>query len=469
MTQTPQPPDEAVRSHVAEHADAFLADLEGWLRIPSVSGDPESADDVRRSAQWLADKLEETGFPTVEVWDTGGLPAVFAEWPSEDADAPTVTVYGHHDVQPVDPLHLWETAPFEPFRRGDDLVGRGAADDKGQVLFHTLGLRAHLAATGRRSPAVTLKLLVEGEEESGSTHFADLLRRRRERLACDVVVVTDTGMWDRDVPTTCTAMRGLTDCQVDFHGPDVDLHSGSFGGAVRNPLTVMCRVLAELHDGDGVVQLPGFYDRVVALTDQERAQFAELPFDEAEWLETAQSRAAYGERGYTTLERVWARPTAEVNGIWGGYTGPGHKTIVPTDAHAKLSFRLVTDQDPKEVQDAVHAFLADRVPDGIAWTTTFFGDGVRPCLTPLGHPALQSLVRAMSRAFGCEVGYTREGGSGPEADLAEILDAPVVFLGVGLPDDQIHAPNEKVDTTLLLKGAESAAYLWADLAETLRG
>ncbi len=262
-------------------------------------------------------------------------------------------------------------------------------------------------------------------------------------------------------------MRGLTDCQVDVHGPDVDLHSGSFGGAVRNPLTVLCGLIAGLHDDQGRVTLPGFYDRVVPLTDEERAKFAKLPFDEEAWIsETAKSRAAYGEAGFTTLERVWARPTAEVNGIWGGYTGPGHKTIVPTDAHAKLSFRLVADQQPLEVQAAVREYFAERAPEGVTVDVHFYGDGVRPCLTPIDHPANGAVVRAMEQAFDSEILFTREGGSGPEADLAEVLEAPVVFLGVGLPDDRFHAPNERVVLPMLHKGAEAAAHLWRELAVT---
>jgi acetylornithine deacetylase/succinyl-diaminopimelate desuccinylase-like protein len=462
----------AVRASVSAQREGFVTALLDWLHIPSISGDPAHAPDVRRSADWLAATLRSTGFPDVEVWETGGHPAVYAEWPAAEADAPTVLVYGHHDVQPVDPIEAWETTPFEPFLRqgphGEQVVGRGACDDKGHVLFHTMGVRAHLEATGRTSPAVTLKVLVEGEEESGSMHFPQLLRRERGRLRCDAVVVSDTGMWGYDTPTTCTAMRGLTDAQVDFSGPEVDLHSGRFGGGVRNPLTELCRLLAALHDERGRVQVPGFYDDVVAVSDRERQLFAALPFDEEEWLEMATSREAWGEQGFTTLERIWARPTAEVNGIWGGYTGAGGKTIVPTDAHAKLSFRLVADQDPATVQQQVRAFVADRVPAGIRWEVTFDGAGVRPCLTPLGAPALQGVVRSMSAAFDQEVTYTREGGSGPEADLQDVLGVPVVFLGVGLSDDRIHAPNEKAELDLLVKGAEAAAYLWSDLATSLR-
>jgi acetylornithine deacetylase/succinyl-diaminopimelate desuccinylase-like protein len=456
--------DSDVKQWVQAHRDEFLADLVAWLKIPSVSADPQRSGDVAGSAQWLAGALRQTGFPTVEIWPTPGAPAVFAEWPAADPSAPAVVVYGHHDVQPVDPEELWETPPFAPELRGEELFGRGTADDKGQVAFHLLGLRALLETTGATAPPVTLRFLIEGEEESGSPHFRRLLEQRRDRLRCDVVVVSDTGMWGRDTPTICTGMRGLTDCQIDLHGPDVDLHSGSFGGAVPNPLQAMADLVAGLHDEGRRVTLAGFYDAVRPVSDRERELIARLPYDEAEWLAQAASRATFGEEGFSTLERVWTRPTCEVHGIWGGYTGPGHKTIVPTDAHAKISFRLVADQEPLEVRKAMDAYVASAVPTGIDATVEWFGDGVRPCLTPLDEPALKATTRAMERAFGREVLYTREGGSGPEADLAQVLEAPVVFLGVGLPEDQIHAPNERVVFPLLLTGAEAAAYLWDELA-----
>jgi acetylornithine deacetylase/succinyl-diaminopimelate desuccinylase-like protein len=457
-----------IRRYCQEHGDEFLAELIEWLRIPSVSVDPDRAVDVRRSAQWLADAFTRVGFPTVEVWQTDGLPAVFAEWPAAEADAPTVVVYGHHDVQPVDPEELWRTGPFDPQLRGEELFARGAIDDKGQVAFHLLGLRALFATTGRTTPPVTLRFLVEGEEENGSPNFRALLERERGRLGCDVVVVSDTGMWGRETPTICTGMRGMIGCQIDLHGPDIDLHSGSFGGAVANPLDVLAGLLAGLHDDARRITLPGFYDDVRPLSDRERELFARLPYDEGEWLATAASRASYGEDGFSTLERVWARPTFEVHGIWGGYNGPGHKTIVPSDAHAKVSFRLVADQDPLAVKKLLDDYVAASVPAGIEASVHWFSDGVRPCLTPLDDAALQATTRAMARAFDRDVLYTREGGSGPEADLADVLDAPVVFLGVGLPDDRIHAPNERAVFPLLLTGAEAAAYLWDELATTLR-
>ena len=464
MSTAPAAPDDAVRACIEDRRAAFLDELTEWLRIPSVSAEPERAGDVRRSAEWLAGRLADTGFPVTEVWETEGAPAVFADWPADDPRAPTVLVYGHHDVQPAALSDGWHSAPFRPEIRDGRLYARGAADDKGQVYLHTLGVRAHLAAAGRSAPAVHLKLLVEGEEESGSPHFAELLRTHADRLRCDAAIVSDTGMWSAETPTVCTGMRGLVDCQIDLYGPDQDIHSGSFGGAVPNPATEAARLAAGLHDADRRVALPGFYDGVVELTERERALFAELPFDEARWLRTAHAHATLGEAGYTTLERIWARPTAEVNGIAGGYQGPGGKTIVPSSARLKLSFRLVEGQDTERIKECVRGWVSRALPDGIRHEITFWG-ATRPCLTPLGHPALQSVVRSIERAFGQSVRFTREGGSGPAADLRDVLGAPVLFLGISVPSDAWHAPNEKVELDLLTKGAEAAAYLWADLAE----
>ncbi|MFB7777678.1 dipeptidase [Streptomyces bauhiniae] len=460
-------PDSAVHAYIERHRAAFLDDLAAWLRIPSVSAQPEHAPDVRRSADWLAAKLTETGFPVAEVWPTAGAPAVYAEWPSDDPGAPTVLVYGHHDVQPAAREDGWDTDPFEPVVRGNRLHARGAADDKGQVFFHTLGVRAHLAATGRTAPAVHLKLLIEGEEESGSPNFRALVEEHADRLAADAVIVSDTGMWSEETPTVCTGMRGLAECEIRLYGPDQDIHSGSFGGAVPNPATTAARLVAALHDEHGRVTVPGFYDGVVELTERERALFAELPFDETEWLRTAKSHAAQGEAGYSTLERIWARPTAEVNGIGGGYQGAGSKTIIPSSAVVKLSFRLVAGQDLGAVEKAVQDWAERQAPAGIRLEIDF-SPGTRPCLTPLDHPALQSVARAMGRAFDKPVRFTREGGSGPAADLQEVLGAPVLFLGISVPSDGWHAPNEKVELDLLLKGVVTSAHLWSDLAENWR-
>jgi acetylornithine deacetylase/succinyl-diaminopimelate desuccinylase-like protein len=463
-----------VRSYIDENAAAFFAALQDWLRIPSISADPARRGDVRRSAQWLADQLRVTGFPVAEVWETGepgpdgtgsGLPAVFAQWPAADPAAPVVLIYGHHDVQPVEPLEQWDSPPFEPAVRDGQLLARGASDDKGQVLFHLLGTAAGLAASGRDAPPVTLKLLVEGEEESGSPHFPALLRREAERLACDVIVVSDTSMWSADVPSMCVGMRGLAAAEIELRGADQDLHSGSFGGAVPNPLHALADLLAGLHDEQGRVTVPGFYDTVRPASDAERELIARLPFEEKEWLaEAGHSGAAAGEAGFSTLERIWTRPTAEINGMWGGHTGPGGKTIIPAAAHAKLSFRLVADQEPTRVIEGLRQYVRDRVPPGLTATVTSEGDGVRPSFSPLDSAAVRAGQRAMQRAFGMDVLFTREGGSGPEADLADILHAPLVFVAVGLDSDRLHAPNEKVEMELLLKGAAAAAYLWDELA-----
>jgi acetylornithine deacetylase/succinyl-diaminopimelate desuccinylase-like protein len=456
-----------VRDFIAAHAPEFSLSLRDWLSIPSVSADPACHDEVRRSAQWLAGYLKEAGFPVTEVWETEGLPAVYAHWAAADPAAPRVLVYGHHDVQPAALADGWDYEPFQPLERDGQIFGRGASDDKGQVLFHVLGVRAALAASGAAAPPVSLSLLIEGEEESGSPHFARLLADRAAQLSPDVIVISDTTMWAADTPSLCTGMRGLAEAEISVTGPDRDLHSGSFGGGVPNPAHVLARLLAGLHDADGRVTLPGFYDDVVPLSDQERQLLARLPFDERAWLADAgMSPVADGEAGFSTLERIWARPTAEVNGLWGGHTGPGGKTIIPRSAHAKLSFRLVADQRPARVVAALGRYLEDFDPSGCTVTMTA-GHGVRPCRSAIDSPAVAAARRAMERAFGRPVLFTKEGGSGPEADLAEILGAPLLFVAVGLDADRIHAPNEYVDLSRLLRGAESAAYLWEELASTV--
>jgi acetylornithine deacetylase/succinyl-diaminopimelate desuccinylase-like protein len=368
------------RTYIRTEAREFIDDLKQWLAIPSISADPIYRQDVRRSAEWLAAHLSSKGFPVAEVWETApdGLPAVFAEWPAADPGAPKVLVYGHHDVQPVEPLQEWDSPPFEPAERDGRLFARGASDDKGQVLFHSLGIKAALAVSRAEQPPVTIKLIVEGEEESGSEHFADLLRRERDRLACDVIVVSDTGMWAADVPSMCTGMRGLASAEVTLTGPVRDLHSGSFGGGVPNPLHAMAALLAGLHD-------------------------------------------------------------------------------------AKVSFRLVADQDPADVLAAFSEYVRAATPAGLTATVTA-QPAVRPSHSPITSPAVRAGRRAMERAFGREVLFTKEGGSGPEADLADILAAPLVFVGVGLDSDRPHAPNERIDLSLLLRGAEVSAYLWEELA-----
>ncbi|GLZ35901.1 peptidase [Lentzea sp. NBRC 105346] len=458
------------REAVSALADDFVTELREWLAIPSIGADPAHHADVHRSATWLAATLRRDGWPRVEVWDAGpALPAVFACWPSDDPEAPTVLVYGHHDVQPVDPVERWHHPPFDPYVQGEELFGRGASDDKGQVAMHLLAVKAHLAATGRTTPNVTIKLFVEGEEESGSPHIRELLDTHRDDLACDLVVFTDTPLYERDAPTICTGQRGVIGGEIVFTGGSSDVHSGRAGGGVPNPATALARLVAALHDDEGRVQLPGFYDDVVPPSDLERQDWAALPFDEAAWLahNAGGAQATAGEAGWSTLERVWVRPTAEINGLHSGYTGPGLKTIVPASATAKISFRLVPDQRPEVVLEQLREFVGKHTPPGVHAEVHVRGDGAPPYAADVTHPANLALHEAYEVAFEQPVRFSRTGGSGPAALLHAWLGVPVVYLGATLPDDRIHAPNERVVVPLLLKGAEAAAVLWRILPERL--
>ncbi|WP_308258475.1 M20/M25/M40 family metallo-hydrolase [Saccharothrix obliqua] len=462
-------PEHPERAAVARFADDFVADLREWLAIPSIGVDPAHRDDVAASAEWLAAALRRDGWPDVRVWsDSGALPAVYACLPAADPDAPTVLVYGHHDVQPVDPVEQWQHPPFEGTLVGEELFGRGASDDKGQVAMHLLGVKAHLAAMGADRPSVTIKLFVEGEEESGSPNLARLLDDHRADLACDLVVFTDTPLYARDAPTVCTGQRGNYAAEVVFTGGSADVHSGRAGGSVPNPATAIARLVAALHDDEGRVRLPGFYADVVEPTEAERADYAALPFDEDVWLaNSGGARALSGEAGWTTLERVWVRPTAEVNGITGGYTGPGLKTIVPARAAVKLSFRLVPDQEPERIAEALREFVAANTPPGLHAEVIPRGNGTPPYAMPVDHPAVRAVKESLEAAFDQPVRFSRTGGSGPAAVLRRDLGVPVVYLGATLPDDRIHAPNERVVVPLLLRGAEAAARLWRLLPERL--
>lgn len=452
--------------YVDAERDRIVATLLDWLRIPSISAHPDHAGDVRASADFCAGLLRAAGLEHVEVLDTPGCPAVYGDWLHAGPDAPTALVYGHHDVQPADPLELWTSPPFEPAIVEGECRARGAIDDKGQVLYEIEAVRGLLATDGRLP--VNVKFLVEGEEEIGSPHFEALLREHAVRLGCDVVVVSDTGMWAPEVPSTCVGMRGLVAFDVHVRTATGDLHSGMFGGAVPNPVHLLARVVADLHDGDGRVTLPGFYDRVRPLSEAEEASLAALPFDEAEWMAGAGVRRLEGEAGWSTLARVGYRPTCEVVGFGGGYTGDGMKTIVPAEAGCKVTFRLVADQDPVEVAGAFRSWLADRIPDGVDLTVTPEG-AVAPALTPVDHPAVGALSRAIETVWGTTPLFTREGGSGPEEALGRVLDAPVLFLGVGLPGDRLHAPNERMVMEQFWKGLLAAGELWHELAKALPG
>jgi acetylornithine deacetylase/succinyl-diaminopimelate desuccinylase-like protein len=451
----------ALDGYAETERERILATLFSWLRIPSISAEPEHAGDVRASADFCADLLEQAGLENVAVLETGGGPAVYGDWLHAGAAAPTVLVYGHHDVQPVDPLDEWRSPPFDPVIVDGECLARGAIDDKGQTLYQIEAARGLLAEHGRLP--VNLKLLVEGEEEVGSPYFEALLKGEAARFACDVVVVSDTGMIASDVPSTTVGMRGLVAFDVALRTASRDLHSGMWGGTVPNAAREAARLAASLHDERGRVTLPGFYEAVRDLTPAERASLAAQPFDEDEF-RAAAGGVAYleGEEGYTPLERIGVRPTAEVVGLHSGYGGPGIKTIVPATGGFKVAFRLVPDQVPSDVDAAFRAWLDERVPAGLAVRVTPEG-GVAPALTPVDHPAVEALVRAIEAVWGQPPLYTREGGSGPEEALGRVLEAPVLFLGVGLPGDRIHAPNERMVMDQFWKGLVAAGELLIEL------
>jgi acetylornithine deacetylase/succinyl-diaminopimelate desuccinylase-like protein len=454
-------PAPALAQYAESERHRIVDTLLEWLRIPSISADPDRAGDVLASARFGAALMREAGLERVEVLETGGGPAIYGEWCHAGPDAPTVLVYGHHDVQPVDPLELWDSDPFQPVLVDGECRARGAIDDKGQTFYQIEAARGLLRQDGRLP--VNLKLLVEGEEEVGSPNFEALLHREGGRFACDVVVVSDTGMISPEVPSTTVGMRGLVAFDVALRTASLDLHSGMWGGAVPNPARLAARLIAALHDEHGRVTLPGFYDRVRELSDVERKSLDAQPFDEAEFRASA-GGVPYleGEEGYSPLEQVGVRPTAEVVGIHSGYGGPGIKTIVPATAGFKVAFRLVPDQQPEEVEPAFRAWLAARVADGVELVVTPEGR-VAPALTPVDHPAVGALSRAIQAVWGKAPLFTREGGSGPEEALGRVLEAPVLFLGVGLPGDRIHAPNERMVMDQFWKGLLSAGELLLEL------
>ena len=413
-----------------------------FLSIPSVSAEPNHAADCRTAAEWLAGELRRIGAQRVEVSETGGHPIVVGER-IEDPTLPTIVVYGHYDVQPGDPLDLWKTSPFEPIVRDGRMLGRGSADDKGQIVIHLAALEALLSTRGRLP--VNVKYLFEGEEESSSVNLERWMASHPDRCSGDAVIISDTGFFEGNLPALTVGLRGITYLQVDVRNSDVDLHSGGFGGSVINPANALAAMIASLHDEQRRITVPGFYDDVVQLTPADRAAFAALPFDESAYLAAIGAGAPQGEDGYSTVERRGGRPTLDVNGIWGGFTGDGSKTIIPAHAHAKISCRLVMAQDPARIALQVEAALKAAAPRGLQVEVRNLGNGY-PFLTPLGDPYLQAAANALKETFGADPLYLREGGSIPIAALFQReLSLPVVLLGFTPPDDNAHAPNESMD------------------------
>jgi acetylornithine deacetylase/succinyl-diaminopimelate desuccinylase-like protein len=461
-------PDLRLAGYADREAERVVATLFDWLRIPSISAHPQHAGDVRASAKFCARMLRDAGMehvvllgpPVPDGSDAAAGPAVYGDWLHAGPDAPTVLVYGHHDVQPVDPLELWTSPPFEPVIVDGECRARGSVDDKGQVLYQIEAARALLASDGRLP--VNLKFIIEGEEEIGSPHFEALLVREAKRLRCDVLVVSDTGMIAPEVPSITVGMRGLVAFDVDLTTSTTDLHSGLWGGTVPNAAHVAAALVTALHDDAGRVTLPHFYDRVRPLSASEAASLARQPFDEAEFMGQAGVAALVGEAGYSPIERTTVRPTAEVVGISSGYQGSGIKTVVPATANFKVTFRLVPDQEPEAIAASFGEWLDAHLPAGVAARVTPVG-GVAPALTPVEHPAVGALVRAIERVWGTAPLFTRSGGSGPEEALGRVLGAPLLFLGVSLPDDRFHAPNERLVMRQFWRGLLAAGELLVEL------
>ena len=452
---------DALETYLDANHDRRLASYEEFLRIPSVSALPEHADDCRRAAEFLAGELRTIGVEHVDVAETRGHPLVYGDWLKAEG-APTVLVYGHYDVQPPDPIDEWVKAPFEPLIRDGRMLARGAADDKAQVHMHVRATEAILATRGRLP--VNLKFLFEGDEEMSSAHLDQWLEENRARLGADLAVISDTGFFEGNLPAVTIGLRGISYFQVDVLGTAVDLHSGVFGGAVQNPANALAHIIAALKGTDGRILVPGFYDDVVPLSDRDREAFAALPFEDEAYREEHGLSAPVGEPGYTTLERRGARPTLDVNGIWGGFQGEGSKTIIPASAHAKISCRLVVNQRPERIYELVREHILRVAPEGCRVEITNLGGGL-PSLTPMDHPATQAAVRAIEATFGRQPLFIREGGSIPVcASFESILGLPVVLLGFANPDCNAHAPNESMVLANYETGIRTIARYWDELA-----
>ena len=442
--------------------DRYLEELKGFLAIPSISALPQHAGDVKRCADWCVEEMRRIGLQNVRLIDTAGNPVVYGDWLAAEG-APTILFYGHYDVQPVDPLDLWTSPPFEATVRDGEIYARGSADDKGQIFMHFKAIEAWLKQTG--SLPVNIKVFLEGEEEVGSTHLDKFVAENRELLKADVVVISDSPMFDRGVPSICYGLRGLAYFQIDVRGTNSDLHSGSFGGAVANPAFVLGQILAQMKDRGGRIKIPGFYDDVRELREEERGEWKRLPFNETRYRKELGAPRLFGESGYSTLERVWARPTFEVNGLLSGFTGDGAKTVIPATAMAKVSMRLVPDQLPDKIAELFEAYLKKISPKTVDVKLTRMHGG-KPWMAAFDNPYVQAAGRAIEQGFGKSPVFNREGGSIPVVStFQEVLGVPSVLFGVGLPDENAHAPNEKLDLGNFHNGVIASAFLYEEIGK----
>src|SRR5947208_5503732 len=443
------------------HRDRYLEELKALLAIPSISALPQHAADVKRCAEWCAGEMIRIGLQNVRLIDTPGNPVVYGDWLGAPG-APTILFYGHYDVQPVDPLELWESPPFTATVRDGEIYARGSADDKGQVFMHFKAVEAHLKQNGKLP--VNMKIILEGEEEVGSVNLDNFIRDHKSDLGADVVVISDSPMFARGVPSICYGLRGLVYFQIDLRGSSTDLHSGSFGGAVVNPAFALAQMIAQMKDRGGRIKIPGFYDAVIPLKDEERQAWATLPFNEKQYRKDFGIPKLHGESEYTTLERTWARPTLEVNGLLSGFTGEGAKTVLPAVAMAKISMRLVPNQNPDTIAGLFEAYVKKIAPKTVELKITRMHGG-KPWMTSFDNPFVQAAGRAIERGFGKAPVFTREGGSIPVVStFQEELGLPSVLFGVGLPDENAHAPNEKLDVSNFHNGIIASAILYDEIA-----
>ena len=452
---------EKIIDFINVNREKYLDELKALLAIPSISALPEHAGDVKRCAEWCADEMRRIGLQNVRLIATPGNPVVYGDWLGAPG-APTSLFYGHYDVQPVDPLNLWESPPFEATIRDGEIYARGSADDKGQVFMHFKAVEAHLKQNGRLP--VNMKFILEGEEEVGSVNLDDFVHAHKGDLHADVVVISDSGMFARGVPSMCYGLRGLVYFQLDLRGSGTDLHSGSFGGAVANPAFVLAQIIAQMKDRGGRIKIPGFYDDVRPLEEWERRAWSQLPFNEKQYKKNFGIPKLFGETGYTTLERTWARPTFEVNGLSSGFTGEGAKTVLPAVSMAKISMRLVPNQDPDKIAALFEAYVRKIAPKTVELKITRMHGG-KPWMTSFDNPFVQAAGRAIEKGFGRPPVFTREGGSIPVVStFQEELGVPSVLFGVGLPDENAHAPNEKLDVSNFHNGIIASAYLYDEMA-----
>lgn len=449
-----------IKTYIDQNQDRFLDELFELLRIPSVSTDSKFKADVRKAAEYLKLKLEAAGADKVELCETGGHPIVYGE-KIINQDFPTVLVYGHYDVQPPDPLELWESPPFEPEIRDGKIYARGACDDKGQAYMH---VKAFEAMMHHRELPCNVKFMLEGEEEIGSDHLEGFVKSNKEKLSADVILISDTDIINNETPSITVALRGMSYMEVEVTGPKRDLHSGMYGGAVANPINVLCKMIASLKDEKGHITIPGFYDKVRELSAEEREELNEVPFDLSEYKKALDIDEVYGEEGYSTIERVGIRPTLDVNGIWGGYTGEGAKTVLPAKASAKISMRLVPDQNHKEIDQLFANHIQAIAPKTVKVKITSHHGG-HPAVIPTDSVAIQAASHAFEEAWGKKPVLTREGGSIPIVSLFQKeLGLNSVLMGFGLKEDAIHSPNESYGVFNYLKGIETLTLFYKHFA-----